>query len=432
MATSKSIKPTKPSSGSVTVRNDGRIMARYTFRGHRYTFYGEPGETEADVQLRLDKILLEIRMNSYIAPQFVTVEKYMADWLTTFIYPTVRKSTYASYEDYIYNHILPVLGKKKMVDLNKRNLQEFFNEKAENGRLDGCGGLSAKSLSNLYNLMHYAFESAIQENPPIFARNPLAGVRLSKGVAREMRVLTVQEQRRLETAALNSSEPNAFGVLFTLYTGLRIGEMLGLMWKDLNVEKHTIRVQRTVQRVRVKKRNPTSPKTKVVLEEPKTEASKRTIPIFDELWDMLMEFQSKQKLCKLVVGSAYEDKGLIFCNPVGGVIEPRTFEDVYKRLTERAKIEDATFHTLRHTFATRSLENGMDIRTLSASLGHSQPSTTLNLYCHSLPDHKVESMDKLQPLFSKKGHSSGNIVKMPDLRASKSETVVSKLVSSQI
>lgn len=195
-----------------------------------------------------------------------------------------------------------------------------------------------------------------QETPPVFARNPLTGVRLAKGVARERRVLTVQEQRRLETAVLNSSEPNAFGVLLTLYTGLRIGEVLGLMWTDLIAEKHVISVQRTVQRVRVKKRNPSSPKTKVVLEEPKTEASKRIIPIFDELWDMLMEFQSNQKLRKLLVGSAYEDRGLIFCNPVGGVMEPRTFEDLFNRLTKRAKIEDATFHTLRHTFATRSLE----------------------------------------------------------------------------
>lgn len=429
METKKTVHQKKPSNGSVTTRKDGRIMARYTFKGRRYTFYGEPGETEADVQLKLDKILLEIRMSSYTAPQSITVEKYFTDWLATYIYPTVRKSTFASYEDYIQNHIIPVLGKKRMVDLNKRILQEFFNEKAKNGRLNGCGGLSPKSLSNLYNLMHYALEAAIQEDPPILMRNPLAGVRLSKGVEKEMRVLTLQEQRRLEEAVLTSAEPNAFGVLFALYTGLRIGEVLGLMWKDLDAEKHTVIVRRTVQRVRVRKKSSSAPKTEIVLEEPKTKSSKRVLPIFDELWDMLMEFKSKQKIRKLLAGSAYEERDLIFCNPLGQVIEPRTFEDVFKRLATRAKIDSATFHTLRHTFATRALESGMDIHALSTLLGHAQPSTTLNLYCHSLPDHKAESMNKMQPLFSKQARPAGEAIVMPNLRAQEKEELVSKLVS---
>lgn len=436
MATKTSIKGKnrtsrkKAQNGSVTVRKDGRIMARYTFKGRRYTFYGEPGESKSDVQLKLDQILLEIRMNRYTAPQSLTVETYFTDWLTTFIYPTVRKSTYASYEDYLYNHIIPALGKKRMVDLNKRILQEFFNEKAESGRLDGKGGLSAKSLSNLYNLMHYAFESAIQEDPPILMRNPLAGVRLAKGMAREMRVLSLQEQRSLEEVVFTSAEPNAFGILFTLYTGLRIGEVLGLMWRDLDTVKHTVTIHRTVQRVRVsKKKSSSEAKTEIVLEEPKTKTSKRIIPIFDELWEMLLAFKSQQKLRKLLAGSAYQEHDLIFCNPLGQVIEPRTFEDVFKRLTARAKIEDATFHSLRHTFATRALENGMDIHALSTLLGHAQPSTTLNLYCHCLPDHKRESMNKMQTLFSKAAKPTGEVIVMPDLRVSREEELVSNLVS---
>ena len=194
-----------------------------------------------------------------------------------------------------------------------------------------------------------------------------------------------------------------YGITFAVSTGVRLGELLALRWKDVNEKEHYIYVRRTLGRLQkvdekghlVKKEKGT-PSTEIVVRSPKSELSMRKIPLFDELWDDLMAYKEKQNALKDALGSEYQDQGYIFATPLGHHNDPKVYQTLFKRIVAAAGIESANFHALRHTFATRALESGMDIKVLSALLGHAQASTTLNLYGHVLPDHKKISMEKMR------------------------------------
>lgn len=189
-------------------------------------------------------------------------------------------------------------------------------------------------------------------------------------------------------------------------TGVRLGELIGFQWPDLNYKKHSIRVRRTVGRLQKVDENGNLLKkvdgvktTEIVIRTPKSATSQRDIPLFDELWDGLMEYRDKQREMFDALGIPFDEKGFIFCNALGNVYDPRVYEDLFKRTLKAAGLDDIKFHALRHTFATRALEAGMDIKVLSAILGHAQASTTLNLYGHALPDHKKNSMEKMRSFY---------------------------------
>ena len=198
--------------------------------------------------------------------------------------PTVKQSTYISYESYVRLHLEPELGTTKLTTLTIEQLQRFFNQKKQS--------LSPKSLRNIYNMLH------------------------------------------------------------------------------------------------------------------KSVTAQRTIPLFSQVWTDLMTYYKKQQALLQAQGIAVTLTTPIFSTPLGLVYEPRTYEDLFKRTLKEAGVSDINFHALRHTFATRALEAGMDIKVLSSILGHAQASTTLNLYAHALPDHKRQSMDKMGSFY---GSSLGNI-----------------------
>ena len=140
---------------------------------------------------------------------------------------------------------------------------------------------------------------------------------------------------------------------------------------------------------------PGVPTTEIVARSPKSANARRTIPLFPQVWDDLMLYYNKQRETLQVQGVSITPTTPIFSTPTGIVYEPRTYEDLFKRTLKAAGVQDINFHALRHTFATRALEAGMDIKVLSSILGHAQASTTLNLYAHALPDHKRQSMEKM-------------------------------------
>ena len=172
---------------------------------------------------------------------------------------------------------------------------------------------------------------------------------------------------------------------------------------------HTISIRQTVNRLHKVDENGRKVAkelgvvtTEIVVGEPKTTASKRTIPLFDQIWNDLMIYKEKQKGLFLSMRLDLTPDTYVFASPANGqVYEPHTFVDVFKKTLVEAGIEDIKFHALRHTFATRALEAGMDIKVLSSLLGHAQASTTLNFYAHALPDHKKDSMDKMSAFYGK-------------------------------
>ena len=388
--------------GSINKRKDGRYMGRYTVDGKRCAVYGDTFE---ETRTKLTEVLAGIDKGAHLTTSNETLSSWVWEWLRTYALPTVKQSTYVSYEAYARLHIDPGLGRKKLTALSVEQFQRFFNRKNIHNNPDN--GLSEKSLRNLYNMLHICLDQAVINGKLL--RNPVVGVKLPPVPKHNMRILNKREQTALQAAASESQTLTAFGIIFALSTGLRLGELLGLTWRDVDETNHTIRVRQTVNRLHKVDENghkvakaPGVVTTEIVVGEPKTTASKRTIPLFDQVWNDLMIYKEKQKGLFLSMRMEVTPDTYIFASPADGkVYEPHTFTDVFKKTLIEAGIEDIKFHALRHTFATRALEAGMDIKVLSSLLGHAQASTTLNFYAHALPDHKKDSMDKMSTFYGK-------------------------------
>ena len=379
--------------GSIVKRTDGRYMARYTLDGKRCAIYGATFE---EVRVQLTEMLANIERGVHIAPSNYTLAQWLRDWLITYALPTIKQSTYISYESYVRLHLEPELGTTKLTTLTIEQLQRFFNQKKQS--------LSPKSLRNIYNMLHNCLDQAVTNG--YLVRNPLQGVKLPQVTKKEILILTQEEQNTLHMAAQESHTIAAFGIIFTLSTGIRMGEMLGLQWGDVDYRNHTIRIRRTVGRLqKVDESGKLIPKTagvpttEIVARSPKSVTAQRTIPLFSQVWTDLMTYYKKQQALLQAQGIAVTLTTPIFSTPLGLVYEPRTYEDLFKRTLKEAGVSDINFHALRHTFATRALEAGMDIKVLSSILGHAQASTTLNLYAHALPDHKRQSMEKMSSFY---------------------------------
>ena len=323
----------------------------------------------------------------------------------SFWLPTVKQSTYVSYEAYARLHVEPALGRIKLCDLTVERFQKLFNKKHK--ATGNEKSLSEKSLRNLYNMLHNCLEQAVINGH--LMRNPIHGVKLPTVPKREKRILSQAEQIALQAAASQSRTLTAFAIIFTLSTGVRLGELLGLQWGDVDYVNRSVTIRRTVGRLHKIDENgykvakaPGVVTTEIVTKTPKSVTSMRTIPLFDQVWNDLMIYKGKQEGLFLSMGLKVTPETFIFASPAtGGVYEPRTFEDVFKRTLDEAGLRNINFHALRHTFATRALEAGMDIKVLSSLLGHAQASTTLNFYAHALPDHKKDSMDKMVQYYGK-------------------------------
>ena len=326
----------------------------------------------------------------------VTLGEWLDRWLEHYARPTVKPSTYCSYELYIRGHVKPLLGQRYLRDLTVDDLQDFFNDRRENGNLKGEGGLSPKTLLNMRNMLHFALAQAVQNR--LLPDNPVEGVRIPRAEKKEMRVLDRDEQSKLIAAALDAEEPAAFGIIFDLFTGIRLGELCGLRWENVQMDEQTFRVCETRNRLPNHDDSIDASTSVQTLPTTKTDSSRRTIYLLHELYQDLVAYKSAQDaLAKQYPG--YNAEGYVFCQPNGQPYEPRTYHDLFKRCVKRAGIRDANFHALRHTFATRSLEQGMDVVTLSRLLGHANPSITMDKYGHALEDHKRSSVQKLGQIY---------------------------------
>lgn len=337
------------------------------------------------------------RQQNAATSEVITLGAWMDRWLENYARPTIKHSTYCSYELYVRAHIKPQIGGLYMSTLRADDLQAFFNERGKNGNQARKGGLAPKTLTNLRNMMHMAFGQAVKNH--LLQENLIEGIRLPKATKTEMRVLSREEQRRLMTAAHLAPEPAAFGIIFDMFTGLRLGELCGLRWENVDMESRSFLVCETRNRLPNHDDSIAASTTVKTTPTTKTDNSRRRVFIMDELFHDFEMYRSIQMSIK-EQDYSYNPEGYVFCQENGSPYEPRTYQDLFKRCVRQAGIPDANFHSLRHTFATRSLEQGMDVVTLSRLLGHANPSITLDKYGHALDDHKRISVAKLGDIYS--------------------------------
>ena len=318
----------------------------------------------------------------------MTLGEWLDNWYILYAKPFLKTSTLVSYNGYIEKHIKPFIGAVKLSDLNGIILQEFFNEKYVSGRLDHTGGLSEKTVLNIRQMLHAALRKALENG--FVSANYVEHVRLQKVSIPDMRVLSVDEQQRLITALENHQDKYSIGFILLLSTGIRVGELCALKWSNIDFLRKKIKIRYTLQRL--PNLNPDDKrKTIIVINSPKSERSIRDVFINDLILDKLNAHRDyiKDKYGKECV----TENQFILTRKLNKPVEPRTVQDAFKRLLKRANVEDANLHSLRHTFATRAIEAGIDYKTLSLILGHADISTTMNRYAHVMDDTKRAAME---------------------------------------
>lgn len=298
-------------------------------------------------------------------------EYWLLEWLD-YKHAIVKNSTYMKYRNSINKHIIPNLGLFNIEDLDNDVIQKFINQKlsAEKYRL------SPKSVRELVsiikNTLTYAENYGLQSK----CKCELLIVRNNY---KPIRVLNKNEEKLLLNTLENNIDIFKLGVLISLLTGVRIGELCALRWGDIDFKEGVMTINRTMQRVQVEGK---SNKTEIIITTPKTNASIRQIPIPKILIDYITDFKS----------SKYQ---YILTNNKGNFIEPRVMQYRFKKYIQTAGISDANFHALRHTYATRCIEAGVDVKVLSEILGHSSVNITLDRYVHNSIDYKKDNIERL-------------------------------------
>ena len=308
-------------------------------------------------------------------------EKYgywLFRWLN-FKKTRVKESTYIRYKNAINNHINPHLGSYDLDKISTTIMEEFIINTMTSGRLDGEGGLSTKSISDLLTIIKDTFRFAELHGITNTCNFSFFKIKSSRKV---MRVLTKEEEKRLVSLLLVDLNTYKIGVLLSLYTGIRIGELCALQWKNISLQEKSIRIEQTLQRLQKEDKTDNS-KTHIITSAPKSPSSMRVIPLPDFMITLLAPFLSSPDSF-LLSGSCTK------------IVEPRTMQNRFKGILQQGKIENANYHSLRHTFATRCVEAGFDLKSLSEILGHSSVKITLDKYVHSSFEQKQECMNKLQ------------------------------------
>ena len=207
-------------------------------------------------------------------------------------------------------------------------------------------------------------------------RNPLADVILPKSQRKEMHLLSEKQQNQLCSYLMRNQNLTSLCILISMHMGLRIGEVCGLQWSDIDFEKQILTVRRTVQRVQAETG------AELLIDAPKTSSSRRSVPIPDFMMHLLKKFRSQNNIY-LLSGTAHPT-------------EPRTLQRRFKAVLKKANLPSVNYHILRHMFATNCIKANFDVKTLSEILGHASVETTLKLYVHSSMERKIECMNKLK------------------------------------
>ena len=288
-----------------------------------------------------------------------------------------KGATRLKYDNIICKHIVPELGEYEINQLNSKVINQFLFNKSKSGRLDCKGGLSNSYVREIAFIVISAMQFAHNEG-----MCNITNVNINKPsiIKKDLTILDIESQKQLEKYILNNLDEYGLGILISLYTGMRIGEICALKWDNVDLKNKIISVRNTISRV--KSEQSSNKKTELIVDSPKTRSSIRDIPISSNLYDMILNFKS-------------QNNQMFVISKNDSFINPRTYEYRFHKIIEKSGIEQFNYHTLRHTFATRCVEAGIDIKTLSEILGHSNVSITLNTYVHSSLDQKRKQLEKL-------------------------------------
>lgn len=305
-------------------------------------------------------------------------ERWLGKWLELYVKPSVKFRTYQKYESAIRLYILPRLGGYELKEITALKLQEFSVDLAKSGNTRTGKGLAAITIGQTVAIVQKSLKKAVSvEMTDSYHAD---GIEIPRAERGKVECFSESEQKRIERYILEKNNPRLYGILITLYSGLRIGELMALEWNDIDMKTGILYVTKTCRDewddgIYLK-----------VMDSPKTPASVRQIPLPKQILPLIRQMKKQSRSKYVICGKTKE-------TPL------RSYQKTFENILHKLNIPHRGFHSLRHTFATRALERGMDVKTLSEVLGHKNPSVTLNRYVHSLTPHKRAMMNKVGGMF---------------------------------
>lgn len=357
-------------------RKDGRWEARYV-KGHdlsgkiKYGFcYGKTYK-EAKEKVTKYKALIISGKNVASTNTRHRFAFYCDEWLRL-RNVKIRESTYVKYESVLNKYIKVNLGSCFPTAITSELINDFARELLVKEKL------SVKTVRDILSILNSVIKYTRAQFPGIF---PDIEINYPKEIKKEMRVLTCEEQKGFVQYLLKDMDSCKFGLLLALFTGIRIGELCALRWEDISIDERTITIHATMQRLKNSNMDDEK-RTKILIGSPKSGTSVRKIPMTEQLTDLCRKMKTEDATAYILTGNS-------------GFIEPRTLQYRIKKYTQECGLEGVHCHTLRHTFATRAVEVGFEIKSLSEVLGHTTTTITLNRYVHSSMELKRANMSKL-------------------------------------
>lgn len=338
--------------------------------------------TKKEAERELNKVLVQVESNDYINVEKMKVRDYFNHWLDTYVDINLEKTTADGYRICIEKRINKRLGDIQLQKLKPFHIQSFYDFLIKEGRIDGKGGLSPKSVIQTHRILRKALSQAVKLQ--LINKNPADYVEVPKKKTFHAKVLNESDIPKFLN--IFKSTDIYIAIVLAIGVGLRRGEVLGIRWNDIDFKNKTISINQTLLHGN----------KGYIFSTPKSEKSRRTIVISDSILYILNEVREKQCDDKRKLGKSYNDSGLIICKNDGSPINPSTFSHVFSKVLKDNYFSHIRFHDLRHTNATLMLKNNIPAKIASERLGHSSIGITLDLYSHVLNEMQEEAAEKLE------------------------------------
>jgi integrase len=348
--------------------------------------------TRKAAQEEMDRVRVDARAGTYVAPSNQTLSEYLTAWLEV-QRARLRPSTYESYERNIRTHVLPRLGGRRLDRLTAADLDGLYSDLLLRGRKigrntrDQAPGLSARTVNYVHVILHRALSDAVRKAMLLRNVADLADPPRQRSDQRpEMRTWTAEQSATfLEFIGADREHP---AYLLALTTGMRRGEILGLRWRDVDLEGARLSIRQTVIAV----------DHEVVISTPKTAKGRRSVSLPPGAVTALRAHRKRQNEERLAMGAGYEDHDLVFAYGSGGPLDPEAFSQRFTRRVRASDLPMIRLHDLRHTYASIALAAGIHPKVVSEALGHANISITLDCYSHVIPAMQAEAAERVAGL----------------------------------
>ena len=386
-------KSRKGASGAGTIRKKtiSKNGKDYTFWEGRVTVGVDPGTgkqkqksvtapTQKEVRLKMQELIRKVDEGNYKEPCKLTVAQWLDMWTGEYL-GGLKRLTQENYEIQCKRYLKPCLGATKLVSLNTHLIQQFINSLTNGEKAE----LSAKTVKNIYGVLHKALNQAVENE--LIPHNPASACKLPKVKKPPIHTLEPEEITRFITEALKDDYGNLF--IVAIFAGIRQGELLGLPWENVDFEKMTITIDRQLQ----------CQKGEYFFCTPKN-GNARSFVAAPVVMEALKREKQKQDRNRALLGDGFQNPhNLVFTNDFGKNLVRRTVVKHYKKVLERAEVQENRFHDLRHCFAVNSLQGGDNIKNVQSNLGHATAAFTMEVYCHVSESMGRESAAKTQKFY---------------------------------